>query len=167
MVPTSFIVLWYGPYQGFEAFRENAENGAQLYMAVSEDGPRHIGAAPDPEVRFDHDGPDRDDTFLALAEGGCGLYVGEITPTPAGQGGLAAAAERAAGAFRCILLDGPEPDGFVSLFASFYEGDMDAIINDYPLAVPLPGFPLIVAFNPFPQPPNEGNWTIVRAPRFR
>ena len=168
MVPTTaLIVWWYGPYPGIEAFRENVANGAQLYMAVSEDGPRHIGAAPDPEVRFDTDGPERDDMFLDLAAGGYELYVGQIAPTPAGPAGLAAAAERAAGAFRCVLLDGPEPDGYVSLFSSFYEGELDATADDYSLAVPLPGFPLIVAFNPFPDPPNDGNWTIVRAPRFR
>ena len=170
MVSTALIVWWYGPYHGIEDFRENAANGAQLYMAVSEDYPCrvcHVGSAADPDVRFDADGPDRDDTFLGFAADGCGLYAGEISPTPAGAAGLAAPAERAAGALSCLLLGGPEPDDYVSLFSSFYGGEIDAIVDDYPLAAPLPGFPLVVAFNPFPRSANEGNWTIVRAPRFR
>ena len=171
MPTTAFIVWWYGPYHGIDEFFENSPDGRQLYMAVSEGFPCrvvHVGVAEDPHERFNADAQDHDATFLQFAADGCGLYVGELIPTPAGPAGVApAATQRAADALRCVLLDGPVPEGFVSLFSSFYEGKLDEALQEYPLATPLPGFPLSVAFNPYPQPANEGNWIIVRAPRFR
>ena len=164
MESTALIVWWYGPYQGIDAFRENTTNRAQLYMAVSDGEPRHIGATAEPDVRFDVEDPNHDDTFAGLAADGCELYVGEITPGPAS--GLAAAAQRAADALRCVVLDDPSPDGYVSLYSSFYAGEIDDAVNDFPPAVPPPGFPIVVAFNPVPAPERSGNWTIVRVPRW-
>ena len=166
MVPTALIIWWYGPYQGIDAFFASTARGAQLYMAVSDGEPCHVGAAADPKVRFDAESPDCDETFIAHAAEGCNLYVGEIVPAPAGAAGLAAAAERAANALMCVLLDGEVPDGYVSLFSSFYEAEINPEINDFLPATPLPGFPIIAAFNPFPSPANEGNWIIVRVPRW-
>ena len=172
MVPTALIVWWYGPYQGIEEFHENVMDGAQLYMAVPDHEPPYVGATAnaDEHVQFDVDAPGRDETFLALAANGSRLYVGELTPIPAGGAGLAAAAAQAANALRHVLRGLPAaddpPDGFVSLFSSFYEGALDEAINDYPCAAPPSGFPIVIAFNPFPEPADHRNWSIVRVPRF-
>lgn len=166
MVSTALIIWWYGPYQGIDAFYAQTVPGAQIYMAVADGEPCHIGAAADPAVRFDADNPDCDEVFIAHAAEGCDLYVGEISPAPAGPAGLAAAAERAAHALRCVLLNGEVPDGYVSLFSSFYEAEFNAEINDHYSATPLPGFPIVAAFNPSPSPANDGNWTVVRIPRW-
>ena len=167
MASTALIVWWYGPYQGIEEFRENAGDGVQLYMAVSDGVPCHVGSTADSDALFSAEGPERDDDFVGFAEAGCNLYVADVTPAPAGAAGLAAAAERAADALKYVLFGGQTPDGYVSLFSSFYDGVFDSTINDHPLATPLPGFPILIAFNPVPEPVNEGNWTIVRVPRFR
>ena len=165
MVSTALIIWWYGPYRGIEEFRENAMVGAQLYMAIPEPGhgPPHIGANA-------VDVPDPDAAFLELAANGCALYVGQISPTPAGpRGMLEAAAERAASTLRYVLqhpaADGP-PAGYVSLFSSFYEGELNEAINDYPCTAPPSGFPIVIAFNPSPEPVDDSNWTVVRVPRF-
>ena len=166
MVSTALIIWWYGPHQGIDAFTAETARGAQLYMAVADGEPCHIGAAADPAVRFDADHPDCDEVFITHAAEGCDLYVGQLVPAPAGAAGLAAAAERAAHALRCVLLDGEVPDGYVSLFSSFYQAELNVEFNDYLSATPLPGFPIIAAFNPSPSPADDGNWTIVRVPRW-
>ena len=169
-MPSASIVWWYGPYDTMEELREAAigfEIPVVLYMALSGHTVRRIGWTDDPAVQFGPAQPHRDRDFLHLAEAEHTYYLGQLAPpAPAGPNGLQNAASNAVAAFNSVLFNGHPPDEHVSLFSSFCDTQMEMHEGDedYPLRDPPTGFAVVIAFNPYPPPPGEANWIVVRAP---
>jgi len=161
------IVWWYGPFATVQESCNWAIEAeiptACLYMALSGHTVRHIDCTDNRAVRFDNAQPHRDRGFLQLAEAEHDYYLGHVTPTPAGRGGLLSAMNNATTALKSLLLNGNPPDDlYVSVFSSFFATQVEE--GDYPAIAPPIDFPLVVAFDPYPPAPDEANWIVVRAP---
>ena len=162
-MPSATIVWWYGPFETVRELREwavGSEYGACLYLALSGHTVRHVGCTDDPAVRFNNAQPHRDRDFLQLTEAEHTYFLGEVTPTPAGNAGLLNAVNNSATALNSLLLNGDPPDSYVSVFSSFFAAREDG----NPAIAPPIEFPLVIAFDPYPPPPDEANWIVVRAP---
>ena len=166
MVTKAACVWWYGPFQTVEALAAYSDNGypAHLYMAFSGHSVRHVGWTDDPAVCFDPAQAHCDHAFLQLAGVDHTYYWGEISPTPAGGAGYPNAVAGAADAFNRFLFNGPAPDDYVCLSSSFYASEIDDALGDYRVQDSPTGFPVVIVFNPYPDPPGQSNWIVVRAP---
>ena len=128
VMPSATIVWWYGPFETVRELREWAvgwEYGACLYLALSGHTVRHVGCTDDPAVRFNNAQPHRDRDFLQLTEAEYTYFLGEVTPTPAGNAGLLNAVNNAATALNSLLFNGDPPDSYVSVFSSFFAAQED------------------------------------------
>ena len=123
VMPSATIVWWYGPFETVQKLREWAVEynyGACLYMALSGHTVRYVGCTDDPAVRFNNAQPHHDRNFLQLTEAEHTYFLGEVTPTPAGNTGLLNAVNNSAAALNSLLLGGDTPDSYVSVFSSFF-----------------------------------------------
>ena len=166
-------IEWYGPYPNLTAVHQaaNADGWTDgLYMALGEhDEARFIGWTPDALANRVLDMGHPEHNELLKDEGNRSFYIGDVYPYT-----RAANLRQNIGANAALLLirtlkpvlngqfPDPEPPAgnscCMSVFSCFYD------IKNKEAIDPLPGFPVIVAYNPYAMNPEGHLITYPPAP---